>query len=106
MVSLTFRPSRPPWAFTSLAHSLYPFAKACPSAEKSPVLDSDAPMVIGPADPAGVAVLWPGPLPVQAARTLAPSTVRALMAKVVLRNRGRPGITPVSSYFNRLHSYN
>ena len=38
----------PPWAFTSLAHSWYPFSNAWPSAEKSPVSDSDAPMVIGP----------------------------------------------------------
>src|SRR5690349_1294778 len=105
MVSLTFRPSRPPWAFTSLAHSLYPFAKACPSAEKSPVLDSDAPMVIGPADPADVAVLWPGPPPEQAARTLAASTARALLAKVLLRNWGWPGLTPSPPNLNRLHSY-
>src|SRR5436190_22570776 len=96
VVSWTFRPRRPPWAFTSLAHSRYPFSKACPSAEKSPVMDSDAPMVSGPADPAGVAVLRPGPPPVQAARTLAPSTARALLAKVFLRNRGRPGLTPAS----------
>src|SRR6266567_4680177 len=48
MVSLTWRPRMPPWAFTSLAHSWYPRSNAWPSAEKSPASDSDAPMVIGP----------------------------------------------------------
>src|SRR5512142_1296135 len=95
MRSLTGRPSRPPRAFTSLAHSLYPRSNACPSAEKSPVRDSDAPMVIGPAEPVGEAVPPLGPPPlVQAARTLTPSTATAPLASARLQNREWPGLTP------------
>src|ERR1022692_2400798 len=47
MISLTWRPSIPPWLLTSLTHSWYPRWNAWPSAEKSPVSDSEAPIRIG-----------------------------------------------------------
>ena len=79
----------PPWAFTSLAHSRYPRLNAWPSAEKSPVSDSDAPMVIGPV---GWLVEAGVPLEVlelvHAARALNPSTVTAVMANTFPENRG------------------
>ena len=79
----------PPWAFTSLAHSSYPCSNAWPSAEKSPVSDSDAPMVIGPV---GWLVAAGVPLEVlelvHAARALNPSTVTAVMANTFPENRG------------------
>src|SRR5947209_2788282 len=63
-------------------------------------------MVMGPAVPAGVAVLPPGLPPlVQAARTLAPSTATAPVANAFPRNQGCPGLTPGSSYLNRLQLY-
>src|SRR2546429_10013440 len=82
----------PPWAFTSLAHSWYPRSNAWPSAEKSPVSDSDAPMVIGP-----VAWLVAAGAPlevlelVHAARALSPSTVTAGMAETFSQSRGGTG---------------
>ena len=79
----------PPWAFTSLAHSWYPFSNAWPSAEKSPVRDSDAPMVIGPV---GWLVEAGVPLEllelVHAARALNPSTVTVPMANAFPANQG------------------
>src|SRR5579863_2669421 len=79
--STTLRPSRPPWAFTSLAHRWYPLSNARPSAWKGSGLaagpglsESEAPMMIGPvgllAGAAEVEVL----ALVQAASTLTPST--------------------------------
>src|SRR5580693_2010874 len=103
MVSLTGRPRRPPWALTSLAQSSYPFWNAWPSAAKFPVRDSDAPMVRGPVELLGEMVLpMPPPmpllslllLPLQAARTPAESTARALTAIAFLENQGRSGRTP------------
>ena len=89
MVSSTLRPRIPPWAFTSLAHSWYPRSNALPSAEKSPVSDSDAPMVTGPV---GWLVEAGVPLEVlelvHAARALNPSTVTAVMANTFPENRG------------------
>src|SRR5260370_40449528 len=97
MVSLTCRPRRPPWAFRSWAHSWYPLSNAWPSAEKSPVMDSDAPRVMGlvVALPAGAGLLLEL---VQAARTLSPSTATAVVAIAFLENRGRTGIAPSSSF--------
>src|SRR5579884_1263632 len=46
MSSFTWQPSSPPVLFTWSAHSWYPRLNACPSAEKSPDSDSDAPMSI------------------------------------------------------------
>src|SRR5215472_8425902 len=89
----------PPWAFTSLAHSSYPRLNAWPSAEKSPVRDSDAPMVIGPVGLAvEVGVLAGLPALVQAARALSPVTVMAAMANAFPENQGWPGLTPSSSF--------
>ena len=79
----------PPWAFTSLAHSSYPFSNAWPSAEKSPVSDSDAPMVIVPVGrlvEAGVAPLELLEL-VHAVRALRPSTVTAARASAFPANQ-------------------
>src|SRR6266851_5775911 len=100
MVSLTCRPRMPPWAFTSLAHSWYPLSNAWPSAEKSPVRDSDAPMVMGlvVALPAGAGLLLEPLALVQAARTLSPSTATAVVAIAFVENRGRTGIAPSSSF--------
>src|SRR5205823_13224294 len=98
-VSLTWRPRMPPWAFTSLAHSWYPRSNAWPSAEKSPVSDSDAPMVIGP-----VAWLVAAGAPlevlelVHAASALSPRTVTAGLANTFPEDRGSPGRTPRSSF--------
>src|SRR5438094_4326862 len=47
MTSCTGRPSSPPSLLTVCAHSRYPFSTAAPSAAKSPLLESEAPMVIG-----------------------------------------------------------
>src|SRR5919201_2015244 len=98
MVSLTFRPRMPPWAFTSLAHSWYPFLNAWPSAEKSPFRDSDAPMVIGAVEPPGEAGVLELVEFVQAARTLRASTAPAPMANALLVNRGEAARTPSSSF--------
>src|SRR5260370_21706081 len=105
MSSLTFRPSRPPWLFTSLAHSSYPFWNARPSAVNAPsagVSDSEAPMVIGPVELlAGVVPLVvPLVVPelVQAASTLTPSTTAALVAIVLPVNLGRTRLTASSSF--------
>src|SRR5258707_5393507 len=99
MVSLTWRPRMPPRAFTFLAHSWYPRSNAWPSAEKSPVSDSDAPMVIGPV---GRLVATGVPLEVlelvHAARALSPSTVTAGLANTVPPNRGGARRTPRSSF--------
>src|SRR5260370_40733007 len=99
MVSLTCRPPMPPRAFTSLVHSSYPFSNAWPSAEKFPVRDSDAPMVIRLVELVGeVGRLVELPVLVQAARTLAPSTARALRGKALPENQGRTGLTPSFSF--------
>src|SRR5215472_7038727 len=99
MVSLTRRPSIPPWAFTSLAHRLYPRSNAWPSAEKFPVKDSDAPMVIRPVELRDE--VWPvvAPVPtlVQATRTPAQRTAGALLANALITNRGRTALTPCFS---------
>src|SRR5271169_1193557 len=101
MISLTFRPSRPPWLFTSLAHRWYPLSNAWPSAVNAPlagVSDSDAPMVIGVVElPVGVVPLEVLE-PLHAASTLTPSTMTVLAATLVLVNRGRTGLTPSSSF--------
>src|SRR5258706_6623385 len=47
MTSLTGRPSSPPLLLTVCAHSRYPFSTAAPSAAKSLLLESEAPMVMG-----------------------------------------------------------
>src|SRR5256885_13670497 len=98
MVSLTWRPRMPPRAFTFLAHSWYPRSNAWPSAEKSPVSDSDAPMVIGPV---GRLVATGVPLEVlelvHAARALSPSTVTAVTGKTFPPNPGGTRPTPHSS---------
>src|SRR4029077_3399589 len=99
MVSLTFRPRMPPWAFTSLAHSWYPSLNAWPSAEKSPVRDSDAPMLIGAVEPPGETGVRPGLLEfVQAARTLMPSTAPTPTANAFVQNREEAALTPSSSF--------
>src|SRR5215472_12148313 len=117
MVSLTCRPMMPPLAFTSAAHSSYPFLKAWPSSEKSPVRESDAPIEIGAVEAgepvalalvlALVLVLVLGlllllllllPLLVQAARTLTESTATAPMAKTFRENQGGVMLTPGSSF--------
>src|SRR5437868_14774115 len=98
MVSFTFRPSRPPWAFTSFAHSLYPFSNARPSAEKSPVSDSDAPIVIGASELLDELVPPLELLLVQAARTPTQSTAAALTAIAWPENQGRAGRTPGPSF--------
>jgi hypothetical protein len=90
----------PPLAFTSLAHSVYPFSKAWPSTALSPVRDSEAPIVIG-ADDAEADVLALELelvlvlellllllLLVQAARTLTESTATALRAMAFMENQG------------------
>src|SRR5215472_3125435 len=99
MSSLTCRPSRPPWAFTSLAHSWYPLSNAWPSARKGslapPLSDRDAPMTIG------VMPLFVGVVPlellalVQAASTPMPSSTVVLATNLVPVNRGRTGLTPI-----------
>src|SRR3954449_1155636 len=97
IVSFTWRPSRPPLALTSLAHSSYPRWNACPSAPRGPSSDSDAPMTIGslelPGDvlPAPLPVL--PPLPVHPPRTLAAATVMAAAAIALAGNRGRARFT-------------
>src|SRR5579862_3153479 len=94
--STTLRPSRPPWAFTSLAHRWYPLSNARPSAWKGSGLaagpelsESDAPMMIGPvgllAGAAEVEVL----ALVQAASTLTPSTT----ATAPIPNLTEPNLT-------------
>src|ERR1700751_5665468 len=98
MSSLTFRPSRPPWLFTSLAHSSYPFWNAWPSARKGslapPLSDNDAPMVIGVLELlVGVVLLELLEL-VQAASTLTPSRTTAPAVTLVPENRARTGLTP------------
>src|SRR5215470_6536067 len=98
MVSLTCRPRMPPWALTSLAHSWYPFLNAWPSAEKSPVRDSDAPMVRGAVDrPVGAGVLDVVEF-VQAARTLAPSMVPTARVTARAENREEAALMPSSSF--------
>src|SRR5579875_2681651 len=105
MCSLTWRPSSPPCALTSLAHSSYPRSNACPSAEKSladeAVRDSDTPIVTGPAAvaPASGATPASGPwLPPQAARKPANRIAVALMAGSILGHRNRSGRTPGPSF--------
>src|SRR5260370_39022125 len=100
MVSFPGRPRMPRGAFTSLAHSGSPLSNAWPSAEKSPVMDSDAPMGRGlvVALPAGAGLLLEPLALVQAARTLSPSTATAVVAIAFLWNRGRAGIAPRCSF--------
>src|ERR1035437_4947691 len=50
MSSVTLRPSRPPLALMSSAQSWEPCWNAFPSAEKSPVRESDTPILIGVLD--------------------------------------------------------
>ena len=112
MISLTWRPSIPPWLLTTLCHSWYPRWNATPSAEKSPVSDSDAPIRIGGSEPAVLPDALPaGLLLPQAASTAAASAATAVTDKkrarryviprfllpnsyVTLRTRagGRPGL--------------
>src|SRR5476651_2469747 len=44
---VTLWPSRPPLAFSSWAHRSYPWTRALPSPEKSPVRETETPIVIG-----------------------------------------------------------
>src|SRR5215470_3186216 len=98
MVSLTGRPRMPPWALTSLAHSWYPFLNAWPSAEKSPVRDSDAPMMRGAVDRPGATGALDVVEFVQAARTLKPSMVPAARATACTENREEAALMPSSSF--------
>ena len=91
MISLTWRPSIPPWLLTTLCHSWYPRWNATPSAEKSPVSDSDAPIRIGGLEPAVLPdALLDGLLLPQAASTAAVSAATAV-------TRQEPGAYDMSS---------
>src|ERR1700687_751891 len=46
---VTWWPSRPPLALTSFAQRSYPWTRALPSPEKSPLSETDTPIVIGAA---------------------------------------------------------
>jgi hypothetical protein len=78
---------------------LYPFSNARPSAEKSPVSDSDAPIVIGAPELLGAVPPLDVLPPLQAARTPAESTATALSAIACPENQGRAGRTPVPPSF-------
>jgi hypothetical protein len=73
-------------------------SNAWPSAEKSPVSDNDAPMVIGPLGLLVAAGLLLELLLVQAASMLTPATRTALLANAFQQNRGCTGLTPSSSF--------
>src|SRR5215469_1012292 len=97
ITSLTWRPSRPPRALMSLAHSSYPRLNATPSAERCPSRDSDAPMVIGPVELSCdvVPVVPVALLAVQPARTPEASIATLAAAATFVSAHGREGLTPV-----------
>src|ERR1700674_432864 len=85
---VTWWPSRPPFRFTSSAHRSYPCTSALPSAEKSPVSDTDTPMVMGvPGE--GVAVLVVGPHEITVRPRPATDAIKALRMALSSRPRAR-----------------
>ncbi|MGH8889491.1 MAG: hypothetical protein ACRDV3_06970 [Acidothermaceae bacterium] len=74
----------PPLAFTTLAQVWYPFCAAVPGSEKSPVSDSEIPIVIG--EPVGLAAAAepPAELAGAAADELPPAGVLAAGAADVV----------------------
>src|ERR1022692_2837374 len=87
IVSLTWWPSRPPLALTSLAHSWKPCFVARPSVAKAPVSGSEIQIVIALPPPEMLAELVALVVPPHAATASADAAVKAVSAKSLARGR-------------------